>query len=355
MKRYILLIALFIASFNGCKEDPTSVIEKPAATLITGKIIDSQDKLPRDSIIITTDPLVPGFTSYITDTSGKYSIDLGTLNQVNIKVIAKSANYDTKEQSALISSGKNTIANFELTPKIGYNKTGTLWGYIKDTSGIVLSNATVECGALIDTTDITGRYEIKNISIGTKAIKVSKEGYIDKQTQAIIKRINPAVNVLISLASSPIIITNAPIETNAYNTIVSFTVTGNGGSDIIEKGICYNTSPEPNINNYKTISNTSDNKVNIAGLNSNTKYYMRAYIKNKYAAFYGNEIIIQTNNVLAEMVKVEGGTFQMGDTSKSVNAYPVHTVTLSSFYIVPARKAYKQNKTNRLSEKSRDE
>ena len=72
-------------------------------------------------------------------------------------------------------------------------------------------------------------------------------------------------------------------------------------------------------NTTKSVSSSTSNKLNLNNLSQAEK-----------------DRILQ--NLIKNMVYVEGGTFNMGATEeqgidKSGWAYPVHTVTLSSFYI----------------------
>jgi hypothetical protein len=69
-------------------------------------------------------------------------------------------------------------------------------------------------------------------------------------------------------------------------------VSGDGGCQITAKGVCWNTSPNPTIQNYKTVdsSGTGSYISNLTGLTANTSYYVRAYITNSVGTFYGNEV-----------------------------------------------------------------
>ncbi|MFZ4544841.1 MAG: formylglycine-generating enzyme family protein [Saprospiraceae bacterium] len=67
---------------------------------------------------------------------------------------------------------------------------------------------------------------------------------------------------------------------------------------------------------------------------------MRLYSKNNKADAVGNSPTVQTTNSdlsslddFIEMVKVEGGSFQMGSNFGRRDEKPVHKVTLSTFYI----------------------
>jgi uncharacterized protein (TIGR02145 family) len=65
-----------------------------------------------------------------------------------------------------------------------------------------------------------------------------------------------------------------------------------GGKQVLDKGICWSTSPVPTIEDSLT-SDGSDNESfvsSITGLTANTTYYVRAYAVNEIGIGYGNEI-----------------------------------------------------------------
>jgi hypothetical protein len=73
-------------------------------------------------------------------------------------------------------------------------------------------------------------------------------------------------------------------------------ITSDGGSLIISKGVCWNTTSSPTTSNSKTVdgSGTGTFSSNITGLNNNTTYYVRAYATNNIGTAYGNEITFKT-------------------------------------------------------------
>ena len=129
-------------------------------------------------------------------------------------------------------------------------------------------------------------------------------------------------------------------------------VTSNGGANVTARGVCWSTSQNPTISNSHTTDGTGTGSFtsNITGLTANTTYYVRAYATNEKGTAYGEQRsfttleedlenqVVNINGVSFTMIKVEGGTFQMGATSEqgndaNSNEYPVHSVTLSDYYI----------------------
>jgi uncharacterized protein (TIGR02145 family) len=78
--------------------------------------------------------------------------------------------------------------------------------------------------------------------------------------------------------------------------LVGGMVISDGGDSIIEKGICWSTSPSPTLANNYIISNSGDNNFNseITGLYFSTTYFMRAFATNSVGTVYGNELIATT-------------------------------------------------------------
>jgi PKD repeat protein len=82
----------------------------------------------------------------------------------------------------------------------------------------------------------------------------------------------------------------------------SVTLGGNiistGGLPILASGVCWNTAPNPEVNDYTPRTNDWNN-INsfisqISGLNSNTTYYARAFATNILGSGYGNQVIFTT-------------------------------------------------------------
>lgn len=75
-------------------------------------------------------------------------------------------------------------------------------------------------------------------------------------------------------------------------------VLSDGGSTIIAKGVCWNTSPNPTTSNNKTSEGVGVGNFTspISNLTFLTKYYVRSYATNSIGTAYGDEIIFTTLN-----------------------------------------------------------
>ena len=73
-------------------------------------------------------------------------------------------------------------------------------------------------------------------------------------------------------------------------------VTSDGGATVTARGVCWSLSSNPEISGNHTTdgSGTGSFTSNLAGLNANTTYHVRAYAKNSAGTAYGNELIFIT-------------------------------------------------------------
>lgn len=117
---------------------------------------------------------------------------------------------------------------------------------------------------------------------------------------------------------------------------------------VIERGFVYSTSENPDIENADKIESGRGLGIysaTVRELQPKTTYHFKAYATNSQGTSYGEELTFTTeaeavkvfniNNAVLTMVRVEGGTFQMGSADESAKSYekPVHNVTLDSYYI----------------------
>ena len=118
---------------------------------------------------------------------------------------------------------------------------------------------------------------------------------------------------------------------------------------VTARGVCWSTADNPTIDDSHTVDGGGAGLFtsNVTGLTENTTYYVRAYVTSSAGTAYGETKTFETfktilsltvNGVSFEMVYVEGGTFDMGATSEQGSdayddEYPVHSVTLSDYYI----------------------
>jgi len=70
------------------------------------------------------------------------------------------------------------------------------------------------------------------------------------------------------------------------------TVTAQSGVTVTQRGVCWNTSPNPTLSNVHTHNGTGVGSFtsSITGLTNGTQYYVRAYASSNVGTAYGNEI-----------------------------------------------------------------
>ncbi|MFC2146589.1 SBBP repeat-containing protein, partial [Acidobacteriota bacterium] len=104
------------------------------------------------------------------------------------------------------------------------------------------------------------------------------------------------------------------LTTTPVSNITSFTaasggdITGDGGSEVISRGVCWSTSQYPTIDDTHTTdgNGTGVFTSSITGLTPNTVYYVRAYATNAAGTDYGNQETFETDNVFI-IVNYPGG------------------------------------------------
>lgn len=90
--------------------------------------------------------------------------------------------------------------------------------------------------------------------------------------------------------SVPVVTTADTINVIGTSAFCSGTVVQWGGTEITERGFCYNTTGNPTINDDRTWTNgnTGEYSIIVTRLNNNSKYYIRAYATNSLGTGYGN-------------------------------------------------------------------
>lgn len=100
----------------------------------------------------------------------------------------------------------------------------------------------------------------------------------------------------------PKVVKKPVIETTPVSSISSLSANGggnitfDGGGNIISKGICFATKPNPSISDIVVNSNSFDSYFSaiLQSLTPNTTYYVKAFATNSAGISYGNEISFKT-------------------------------------------------------------
>jgi hypothetical protein len=79
------------------------------------------------------------------------------------------------------------------------------------------------------------------------------------------------------------------------------TITSNGGSGIINEGVCWSTTPGPTTSSSYGLSGGNPFSTGMTGLAASTTYYYRAFASNSFGTFYGNELSFTTTSGVATL------------------------------------------------------
>ena len=129
---------------------------------------------------------------------------------------------------------------------------------------------------------------------------------------------NPIESQIFS--ATPIIKETKPVTAISQNTAVSGgNIISTKGKNIIARGVCWNTSKIPFIQNKRTV----DGKVigeftsNLTDLTANTTYYVRSYVQTDKEVAYGTEVSFKTLEALTPTVTTTVQSEVTGTTAKS--------------------------------------
>lgn len=94
----------------------------------------------------------------------------------------------------------------------------------------------------------------------------------------------------------PIITTDTIINITQSSAVSGGKILSDGGTAILEKGVCWSKNINPTILEYKTSDGNGLGRFssNIINLSSNTTYYVRAYATNSVGTSYGNQLVFIT-------------------------------------------------------------
>ena len=96
----------------------------------------------------------------------------------------------------------------------------------------------------------------------------------------------------------PTITTSSPSSVGVDTVVIGGDISNDGGSYIVLRGVCYSTSPNPNMGNQRTEDGSGTGSFNtvLRDLTSSTTYYARSYAKNSNGVVvYGNEVSFTTS------------------------------------------------------------
>ena len=132
--------------------------------------------------------------------------------------------------------------------------------------------------------------------------------------------------------ANKISITSSPVNTVTHNSaICGGTVNSTGGFDLLERGVCYATTPFPTIKNIKVKAASAvlgSFQITLTGLNSDTKYFVRSYAVSVKDTAYGEHLEFMTNSLLPivttnDVLAITTSNAQVQSTVVSIGASPL--------------------------------
>ncbi|MCR4738224.1 MAG: hypothetical protein K5846_08720, partial [Bacteroidales bacterium] len=119
----------------------------------------------------------------------------------------------------------------------------------------------------------------------------------------------------------PTVTTTAVTDITAHTATTGGNVTADGGSAVTARGVCWNTSNNPTIDNDTTLNGngTGSFVASIKNLTPGETYYVRAYATNAISTAYGDEVTVTTPDWSLSLASDGDATIKLcGDPSKSV-------------------------------------
>jgi hypothetical protein len=124
-----------------------------------------------------------------------------------------------------------------------------------------------------------------------------------------------------NVINDKIVISNTKVSAiTQIRATISASITSNGGNEITERGVCYDTMPNPTIASMKMVYDSAkvdSFSLRISELRPNKKYYARAYATNSKGTGYGEEVSFTTRSV-------QLGDFFQGGTVFYIDATGTH-------------------------------
>ena len=131
----------------------------------------------------------------------------------------------------------------------------------------------------------------------------------------------------------PVISTTSATEITSKTAVSGGVITDDGGTAIISKGVCWNTSENPTIDNSKTIETGESLSFvsNLLKLTPATLYYARAYATNSSGTSYGNSVSFTTNGDKPVSTTLNASNIQIKSATLNGSVNPNYLSTTISF------------------------
>lgn len=170
-------------------------------------------------------------------------------------------------------------------------------------------------------------YEVENLDPGTnyylRAYALNSEG------------VSYGDEILLFTKLGIAEVVTAGISDIDYSSVtINGNVTDDGGLDVMERGIVWDTVPRPTVNNNYAVveGDIGEYSYKITRLKSGRQYYARAYTRNERGYVYAEPASF-VPYIKTDFITVKGNYFAMGSEDGDRTSRPVHQVRLDSFMI----------------------
>lgn len=212
------------------------------------------------------------------------------------------------------------ILNGHVRPNNIYTNIGFQYGETPDLGQTVIANPhTIEIDASFVSNKVTGL--LPNTKYYFRVISTCIYGTTYGDT----------ISFTTTSPGVPESLTNTPFEITTTSVKIECQIISDGGSEILERGICWSSSPDPTVSDFKIDYGKGHGSFIgiLEGLNPSSTYYVRAYAINNIGIGYGNEVSFITSiNALPEVttmpVSITGlSNINSGGEVLSQGDYPV--------------------------------
>ena len=216
----------------------------------------------------------------------------GSFHTVAAPTVTTAEVTDVTISSAICGGNVTSEGNSEVTSR------GVCWSTSQN-PGIYDSHTTNGSGTGHFTSSITGLS--KNTTYYVRAYATNKQG-----TSYGVQRSFTTPQY----TTTPIVTTNTVSDIYQRTATCGGNVTNNGGLSITSRGVCWSTSPNPDINDSHTTNGTVSGSFTsyVTGLDPNTTYYVRAYATNSKGTSYGEQRSFKTLNLTTPTVTTNSVT-----------------------------------------------
>jgi uncharacterized protein (TIGR02145 family) len=130
----------------------------------------------------------------------------------------------------------------------------------------------------------------------------------------------------------PVISTVDVSEISTTTAISGGNISDEGGAPIISKGVCWNTTNDPTIDQTKTTeTGTGSFSSNMTQLSPNTTYYVRAYAKNSAGIGYGRSVSFKTLGDIPSSSSTNASNIQINSATLNGTINPNSLTTTVTF------------------------